>query len=78
MEVIEALCPMNQRPSLWCEGKCCNVTKHTFVEERQLRDKEGSTIAYEQLFKCDDCNHKRRFGYTAQGCVRHKRIAAVP
>ena len=60
---------MNRNPVLRCEGKCTGpgVTPHTFAEETTLTYMNGDVRGYEQIFSCDDCGKKRRFGYTAQG-----------
>jgi len=68
---------MNLHPKLNCEGGCKAIGSHTFVEEVTLKTRDGSVIGYEQIFSCDTCGGKRRYGYTAQCIVVRRGLEPV-
>jgi hypothetical protein len=61
---------MNRNPQLRCEGTCRTVTPHTFAEEITISRMNGELVGYEQVYACDGCKKRRRWGYTAQGMMR--------
>lgn len=44
-------------------------TPHTFVAERSVRNGVGEHVGYEQVFRCDETGHERRFGFTSQSVL---------
>lgn len=59
---------MNKNPVLLCTGTCKTIVSHTFAGEVEDKNYSGDTLGFAQMFECDYCGKKRRFGYTAWGC----------
>jgi hypothetical protein len=73
--------PMNEQPILKCDSRCSayqplaeptkdNVTQHAFVGERYV---PGAPPAFEQLYQCNACGARRRFGLTDSSLVTGRR-----